>query len=237
MGTRVAPSLANIFMDDLEQHLLREYPKKCLLYKRFLDDIFAIWEHGEEELNKWLEYLNSSQPSIKFTTEVSRESVTFLDMTVHLDQDGTLWTDLYTKPSDSHNYLDYNSAHPLHCKRSLPYSQFLRIRRICGKDCDFYRHCCMIKYHLLRRGYPADCFNEAYIKATNVSTVEACQMAEKVEEEDPFFLITTYHPAGNALRDIVERNWEVLERSSATKQLAEKKRCLVTEDHRTSGTC
>ena len=91
MGTRVAPSLANIFMlDDLEQRLLRNYPKKCLLFKRFLDDIFAIWQHGEEELNDWLEYLNNSHQSIKFTAETSVQSVNFLATTVHLDHDGTL---------------------------------------------------------------------------------------------------------------------------------------------------
>ncbi len=42
-------------------------------------------------------------------------------------------------------------------------------------------------------------------------------------DEDPFFLITTYNPAGNALKEIVDLNWEILQRSSATKQLAEKK--------------
>ena len=32
----------------------------------------------------------------------------------------TIWTNLYCKTTDSHNYLHYSSAHPLHVKRNPP---------------------------------------------------------------------------------------------------------------------
>ena len=89
-----------------------------------------LWDKGRAELDNFLEYLNSCTTNIKFTMEVSEESVNFLDTTVKL-MDGQIVTDLYTKPTDSHNYLWYSSAHPRHCKDSIPYSPFLRIRRIC----------------------------------------------------------------------------------------------------------
>ena len=65
--------------------------------------------------------------------------------------------------------------------------------------------------------------DRAFLRTKSVSTEEARNITEKTEEEDPFFLITTYNPQGNALREIVDRNWEVFQRSSATKQLAAKK--------------
>ena len=47
----------------------------------------------------------------------------------------------YTKPTDSHNYLDYRSAHPKHCKSNIPYNQFLRLKRICSKPGTFTQSC------------------------------------------------------------------------------------------------
>ena len=41
------------------------------------------------------------------------------------------------KPTDSHSYLFYSSSHPLHVDNHIPYSQFLRLRRLCSEDSDF----------------------------------------------------------------------------------------------------
>ena len=46
MGTKMAPSYANIFMAQLEERLLANYPIKPLLWKRYIDDICDwLWEN------------------------------------------------------------------------------------------------------------------------------------------------------------------------------------------------
>ena len=50
-GTALAPNYANLFMGRFETHALAGYPLKPLVWKRFIDDIFMIWTHGEESLN------------------------------------------------------------------------------------------------------------------------------------------------------------------------------------------
>ena len=67
MGTRVAPSYANLFMKYLEIDLLEPYNKKPKFWLRFIDDLFIIWPHGEEELEKFNTFINSHHPTIKFT--------------------------------------------------------------------------------------------------------------------------------------------------------------------------
>ena len=49
MGTRMAPSYANLFMASLEKQILNTAPSqlKPLIWKRYIDDIFMIWPHGE----------------------------------------------------------------------------------------------------------------------------------------------------------------------------------------------
>ena len=67
MGTRTAPSYANIFMADLENKLLDNSPNNLqpLIWKRYIDDIFVVWTHGEESLHTFINHLNTSHPTIK----------------------------------------------------------------------------------------------------------------------------------------------------------------------------
>ena len=46
--------------------------------------------------------------------------------------DGNLEIDLYTQPTDRHQYLHYLSSHPQHTKCSIVYSQTLRANRLCS---------------------------------------------------------------------------------------------------------
>ena len=97
MGTSLAPNYANLFMDRFETKALNNYHLKPLIWKRFIDDIFLIWTHGEDSFKDFVNYLNSLHNTIKFTSETSTTSVNFLDTTVKLDQDRKIITILYNK--------------------------------------------------------------------------------------------------------------------------------------------
>ena len=78
--------------------------------------------------------------------------INFLDITVSLIR-GKINTDLYVKPKDSHQYLHSSSCHPYHCKKGIPYSQALRLNRICSDPISFDRRCNDFEKWLLERGY------------------------------------------------------------------------------------
>ena len=153
MGTKLAPSFANLFMGDFEDKFVYTYPKQPFIWKRFIDDIFLIWTYSEQELNDFIAHLNTSHDTIKFTAEISTISIDFLDITVK-NTKGSLSTTLFCKPTDIYNYLLYSSEHPRHILNGIPYSQFLRIRRICSDISDFKRNAFMLSTHFIRRGYP-----------------------------------------------------------------------------------
>ena len=71
IGTKITPPYAIIFMDSLEEHMLSNSLLKPLVRWRYDDDIFMMWEHGEEELKKFLETLNCYHPTINFAAEYS----------------------------------------------------------------------------------------------------------------------------------------------------------------------
>lgn len=71
MGTRMAPSYANIFMYYIEEEIPRLSPHKLMFYVRFIDDIFMIWDKGLDNLQTFFNLANSFHPSIKFTFDYS----------------------------------------------------------------------------------------------------------------------------------------------------------------------
>ena len=60
-------------------------------------------------------------------SEWSKTSINFLDFTLSLIE-GVMETDLFVKPTDSHQYLQSSSCHPFHCQKGIPYSQALRLK-------------------------------------------------------------------------------------------------------------
>ena len=154
MGTKLATSFANIFMGDFEDKFVYSYPVKPLIRKRFIDDIFFIWTYGDNKLKDFVTHLNNCHDTIKFTREQSLSTANFLDITISKEDLGHIQTNLYCKPTDSHNYLMYCSEHPRHVLKGIPYSQFLRVRRICSIENEFFENCFMLSSYFLWRGYP-----------------------------------------------------------------------------------
>ena len=138
-------------MADLEKRLLSDIALKCYIWWRHIDDIFLMWDHGEESLKFFLEKINSIYPTIKFSGNWSYSSVNFLDVKVIM-KDGKIITDLHVKPTDTHQYLDSSLCHPYHCKKDIPYSQALRLNRICSNNAFFDRRCNELEHWLHERG-------------------------------------------------------------------------------------
>ena len=107
MGTKLAPSYANLFMSSFEDKYVYTYPQQPTLWKRFIDDIFLIWPHGKESLNKFIKHLNGVHSTIKFTSDISDKEIAFLDLTIYISYPH-LYTRIYTKSTDRHMYLDYS---------------------------------------------------------------------------------------------------------------------------------
>ncbi len=137
MGSKSSPSFSNLFMQDFEEKWVYTYHLQPLQWWRYIDDIILIWTHGLDELKKLIDLLNNVHKCIKFTATWSPTEINFLDTTVKVNPDRKLYTTLYTKPTDIHTYLHYNSAHPIHQKKSDPYNQLVRVRRICTQLSDF----------------------------------------------------------------------------------------------------
>ena len=74
MGSRIAPSVAIIFMGALEDVLFSSDRAQPDMYMRYIEDCLCVWQHGADALTEHLDYVNSVHPTIKFTIERSDTS-------------------------------------------------------------------------------------------------------------------------------------------------------------------
>ena len=152
MGTHMALSYANLFLGKLECKFLATQDRIPRAWWRYIDDIFAIWTHGEPALCAFIENLNCHHPTIKFTAAWPAKEVIFLDSWVYLEDD-LIGIHLHVKPTDKLQFLCMDNCHPKHCKTAIPYSQALRLLRICLEDENFPERVRDLKKYFLKRGY------------------------------------------------------------------------------------
>ena len=75
---------------------------------------FGLYNNKTGDVDKielLLEFLISLDKNLKFTVEIDGQSLCFLDLKITVD-DKKLLTSAYSKPTDSHLYLDGTSYHP-----------------------------------------------------------------------------------------------------------------------------
>ena len=150
MATKCAPTYANIFMGHFEEKFI--YPKingLSMLYLRYSDDIFLLWTDSKKSLQAFLQNVNQQHPSIKFEAQMSTKEINFLDTTIYIN----FLTRLYRKPTDRQSYLHNYSYHPNATKRGIPYSQALRMKRICSEVSELTMNLNNLKSTLKSRGY------------------------------------------------------------------------------------
>ena len=80
-------------------------------------------------------------------------SLAFLDIKFSIEGNG-LCTIVYYKLTDSNSYLLHSSSHPSHVKNAIPFSQFLRLRRLCSDDSDISAESEAMCQFFDKRGYP-----------------------------------------------------------------------------------
>ena len=75
----MAPTYANLFMDRLERTLISEARIKPYLWLRYINDVFMVWTGSEQELIKFLNYINErTRPSNLRVAGLKREWILWM---------------------------------------------------------------------------------------------------------------------------------------------------------------
>ena len=228
MGTPMAPNYANLFMDKFERNLLESFKKKTgkepLVWWRYIDDIFVIWNGDEKSLAEFIRFAQNFSESqkmgstIKFTVNQSREEVQFLDVRVML-KDGKVVTSVYSKPTDSHLYLSQQSNHPRHIINNIPISHFLRLRRICSDTSDFMDQCNRYMEYFENRGYDKKKLIRSAKEISQKSREEILGNQVKNKENDRVVFACDWHPTLAQLPGMIKKHHHILQQDQDLQKL------------------
>ena len=162
----------------------------------------------EDQLNKLVEYLYGIHLTIKFTHEIRLEEINFLDTTERILPNRSVYTTLYNKPTDTHLYLHYESAHPHSVTANGPYGQFLRIRRICTLDIDYQTNGQKFIKYYQDRGYPRKALENNYERAARFSQNDLLETKNRKLKTTH---LTTFNPRNPDIAQIIRDNWNIIE--------------------------
>ena len=130
MGSPLTLTMANCYMFFFEQDIIKQINNSGGLYVRYIDDIFITVNWPERHLDQQIERWNSFDSNINLKASFGKVS-NFLDLYLE-NREGKLITKVYHKPSYEPYYLPFNSIHPLHMKKNVPYALILRAIRYCS---------------------------------------------------------------------------------------------------------
>lgn len=220
MGTCVGPQYANLFMEELERDLVEEWRHKGLkFYKRFIDDIFAIFVGPKALAEQFDLEINALDPSIKLNTVISDKNSDFLDVTVYIDHmlhsHGLLRTRVYQKPLNQYLYLPYTSYHTHKQRTGFIKGECIRYIRNSSKQEDYDALVKLFRQRLLKRGYPLGEINKGISQVHHKDRCLYLKVKPKDKSVVPFLFKVEQNPRLNprAIRnelDLLQKDLETI---------------------------
>lgn len=154
MGMCISVLFANTYMHHVTRHHVENPPPGVVTFLRYIDDLIVVFDHNDR--GRCDDFFRSiTTEATKYTVDPQSRSVSFLDVRVNINElTNCIETEPYYKPTSTFSYLHAKSNHPWHCIKSIPLSQYIRLRRICSSTATFIENAKLITSAFTRRGYP-----------------------------------------------------------------------------------
>ena len=221
MGTKMAVAFANIFMAKTET-ILRQSTKKPLVWKRFIDDIFCLWDTNKEDIDQFIEHANSCHPTIKFTAEVSQTETTFLDTTVYKEErfknERILDVRTHFKPTETFQYTHFKSCHPTGVAKGFVRGEALRLLKTNSSKNKFEENIQNFKTRLISRDYPEKMVGKILSEVEYKYRKTALEQKKRTHKKLlPF--VTQFQPSLPNLKNILMDKWHLIQNQPKLREI------------------
>ncbi|XP_068720163.1 uncharacterized protein [Montipora capricornis] len=203
----MAVAFANIFMAEIETNLLNQIRIKPIAWKRYIDDVFSLWDTKREDLDIFITQANTYHPSIKFTAEISDTEIVFLDTVVYkgdrFEIESILDIKTHYKQTETFQYTHYTSCHPLGVKRGFIKGEAIRLLSTNSSKTKFQEAISNFKTRLEASGYPKNLIDGTLSEVKFSGRPSTLRKQTKKTHERILPFVTTYHPAVQYLKQLL----------------------------------
>ena len=211
MGSSISPIVANLYMENFEVEAINTAPHTPYLWKKYEDDTFAIIKSSQRR--DFLDHINSIDKHIQFTSEDQREdgSMPFLDILIILNDDGSLSTAVYRKPTHTDLYLQWDSHHTIPFKYSVIGTLHHRAQTICSNPQQLQQEENHLYRALTKCKYPAWALNRINIKIRN--PVQNKNRSNKTNSgtnnnQNPYTVVPYHRGLSESLKKVCRKHGE-----------------------------
>lgn len=136
-----------------------------------------------------------------------KNRITFLDIEIYKGEQGNLCSKLYKKSTAGNKILYATSFHPQPLINSIPYSQYLRIKRNCTDEETFIKEAAKPRDRLLARGYSHASLKRSY-KQVLMKPRNALLYTTKRIDTNKLRIITKFNQQ-HQVKTIIEKYWHI----------------------------
>jgi len=222
MGSIMSPTYAILYLGFLEDCLYDdlincfgiEKTKKIFdCFYRFIDDILIIWPFSQDDFECFVSLLKKAYGSLQIVSCVHSSTIVFLDIKISYFNN-SFDTDIHYKPTNNFSFVPFDSFHPGHVKRNVPYILFYRICSIVSSKETCALRINEISNHLLKLKYPKELINDAIKKALLKNKKIT---SNKNNNLIPF--VIKFNPANAPIINSIKNHYKVLQTMTSTEHI------------------
>ena len=150
--------------------------------------------------------------------EIGGTSLDFLDLRITI-VDNKLHTTVYSKPTDSHLYLQANSCHQRSSVNGIQKGVALRLRRICSTDEEFESKAKEYKAYLVARGHDPLSVRKAFERTKIMPRKKAREKVNKGNCSSAIVFSTKYNPRGPNVKSIFTKHSHLIRNCPSLKKI------------------
>ena len=205
-----------------ETEIISRSHLKPLTWKRYIDDVFSLWNINKGEISSFIELANNYHPTIKFTAEISDTEIIFLDTCVYkgerFNKESILDVRTHFKPTETFQYTHFTSCHPPGVRKGFIKGEALRLLRTNSSKTTFEENITQFKRRLRDRGYPDNLLENVLSEIKFNERMSALLNKQKTRKRIlPF--VTEYRPSVPNLKNILMSKWHLIENQPLLREI------------------
>lgn len=160
--------------------------------------------------------LNGNSKKIHLSWNADTTRVAFLDLEI-FKQGDTFLTKNYFKPTDRNGFIPLDSCHHHSWLYNVPKGQFIRLRRNCALDSDYFSQAKILANRFLQKGYEEEHVMSNIISVGSLdrsSLVANSDSNKKPKGNFEYKIILDYNIQHKKFERIILKHWNILKKDS-----------------------